>query len=232
LRYFSGGGGPTVSSGAKSNLNRQFDKYREDAANNPDGIAIEGTMKYHNDLDISLEDIISLALHEIVQAPAIGELAREGFVDGWTALNCDTLDKQKGYMKNLQNTLPSSKEAFTKVYKYTFQLAKTGNQKAIPLEAATVYWGLLFKSSYSAVKWSTATSPWVDWWEEFLTSSWKKSVNRDMWNETLKFAQMTLQDEDMSFWNEESSWPSVIDEFVEWVKKNHRKEDGAEAMEE
>lgn len=43
-----------------------------------------------------------------------------------------------------------------------------------------------------------------------------------MWNETLKFAQLTLQDEEISFWNEESSWPSVIDDFVGWVKKEKR----------
>ena len=43
-----------------------------------------------------------------------------------------------------------------------------------------------------------------------------------MWNETLKFAQLTLEDEAISFWTEESSWPSVIDDFVEWVKKEKR----------
>lgn len=43
-----------------------------------------------------------------------------------------------------------------------------------------------------------------------------------MWNETLKFAQLTLQDEAISFWNEESSWPSVIDDFVQWVKNEKR----------
>jgi hypothetical protein len=135
-------------------------------------------------------------------------------------------------MKNLQKTLPMSKEAFTKVYKYTFTIAKTGNQKAIPLETATVYWSLLFNSPYSAVKWKTQSSPWVDWWEEFLNTSWKKSVNKDMWNETLKFAQMTLNDEAISFWNEDSSWPSVIDDFVDWVKKNHRDGGAVEPMEE
>jgi DCN1-like protein 1/2 len=53
-----------------------------------------------------------------------------------------------------------------------------------------------------------------------------------MWNETLKFAQLTLSDEDMTFWNEESSWPSVIDEFVEWVKKEKRGGAQEETMEE
>lgn len=130
--------------------------------------------------------------------------------------------------------MPSSKEAFTKVYKYTFQLGKATNQKAVPLDVAVTYWELLFSSSLSAVKWTSPNSPWLTWWSEFLNAHWKKSVNRDMWNETLKFAQLTLEDEALSFWNEESSWPSVIDDFVEYVKKEKRGGVGenADAMEE
>jgi hypothetical protein len=136
--------------------------------------------------------------------------------------SCDTLEKQKAYIKSLKQSLPTAKDTFTKVYKYTFLLGKTGNQKAVPLETATAYWELLFESPLSAVKWTSPNTPWSAWWVEFLNVSWKKSVNKDMWNETLKFAQLTLQDEAMSFWNEESSWPSVIDDFVDWVKKEKR----------
>jgi hypothetical protein len=111
-------------------------------------------------------------------------------------------------------------------------MAKTGSGKTIPVETATIYWELLFTSPLSAVKWSSPSTPWSTWWNEFLTTTWKKSVNKDMWNETLKFAQMTLQDEAISFWSEESSWPSVIDEFVEYVKKEKRGGQAADAMEE
>ncbi len=118
--------------------------------------------------------------------------------------------------------MPNSQELFTRIYRYTFIIAKTGGQKAVALDAAVAYWELLFSSPLSAVKWTSPNSPWLQWWTEFLNSSWKKSVNKDMWNETLKFAQLTLNDEAMTFWNEESSWPSVIDDFVEWVKKEKR----------
>lgn len=136
--------------------------------------------------------------------------------------SCDTIEKQKTYINNLKTQLPSDKTTFTRVYKYTFLLAKTGQQKAVPLDQAMAYWKLLFGSPYSAVKWTSSNTPWLVWWEEFLESSWKKSVNKDMWNETLKFAQLTLEDEAISFWNEESSWPSVIDDFVEWIKNEKR----------
>lgn len=128
--------------------------------------------------------------------------------------------------------MPSNKDLFTKVYKYTFLIARTPGQKAVGLEMALVYWDLLFSSPLSAVTWSTPSTPWLTWWSEFLTTSYKKSVNKDMWNETLKFAQLTLEDEAMSFWSEESSWPSVIDDFVDWVKKEKRGDVPEEVMDE
>lgn len=147
-------------------------------------------------------------------------------------ISCDTVDKQKAYIKTLKRELPNNKDLFTRVYKYTFAVAKAPGQKAVPLDMALAYWELLFSSPLSAVKWTSPNTPWLSWWAEFLTSSWKKSVNKDMWNETLKFAQLTLTDEAMSFWNEASSWPSVVDEFVEWVKNEKRDGSKEEPMEE
>lgn len=136
------------------------------------------------------------------------------------------------YIQSVKDELPKNKELFTRVYKFTFPLARAQGQKAVALDSAVVFWELLFGSSLSAVKWSTEKTPWLSWWTEFVNSQWKKSVNKDMWNETLKFAQLTLDDESMGFWSEESSWPSVIDEFVEWVKKEKRGDTKEEVMDE
>lgn len=129
--------------------------------------------------------------------------------------------------------LPSSKEAFTKVYQHTFQLLRANAlQKAITSDMAEAYWTLLFTSPLSAVKWTSASSPWLVWWIEYITTEYKRSINKDVWNQTLKFAQATLQDPTLSFWNEEASWPSVIDDFVAWVKKEKRGETEPETMDE
>jgi hypothetical protein len=189
-------------------------------------------MKYFQDTGVDAEELDALAALEIVQTPTMGEMSRDGFVKGWEERSCETVDKQQAYIKNLKHEMPSNKELFTRVYKYTFTIAKTASQKAVPLDVAVVYWELLFSSPLSAVKWTSDSTPWLTWWCEFLNNSWKKSVNKDMWNETLKFAQLTLSDETLSFWNEESSWPSVIDDFVEWVKKEKRGETQGEVMDE
>ena len=83
-RYYSGGGsGSTGSSAIKATLNKVFDRYREDAAGEPDNVGIEGTMKYFTDTDVDLEGLESFAVLEIVQAPTMGEMSRDGFVNGW-----------------------------------------------------------------------------------------------------------------------------------------------------
>jgi DCN1-like protein 1/2 len=142
------------------------------------------------------------------------------------------LDKQKAHLKDLKQNLSSSKDDFTKVYNYTFQVAKAPQSKNISPGDATTYWELLFASPLAAVKWSTQSSPWLTWWLEYVKSKFNKAINKDIWSQTLKFAQMTLEDEAMSFWNEDASWPSVIDEFVEWVKTEKRGGATADAMEE
>ncbi|KAF1957940.1 DUF298-domain-containing protein [Byssothecium circinans] len=223
--FFGSGGvgaGQGNSSAVKANLTKLFDTYREDVANAPDSVGPDGSMRYFQTLGIDLEGLDVLVVSEIIQAPTMAEMSRQGFVDGWAEAGCDTIDKQKAYLKSLKQRLPSNKEAFAKVYKYTFTLGKAANQKAVPLDVAITYWELLFTSPLAAVRWKTPSTPWITWWSEFLNSQWKKSVNRDMWNETLRFAQLTLEDEAISFWNEESSWPSVIDDFVAWVKKEKR----------
>lgn len=221
--YYAGvTNGGAASSGSRTSISKLFDKYREDAAESPDTLNMNGTMKYFQDIGVSLDGLDFLIVAELIQAPTIGEISRTGFVDGWSAANCDTLDKMKTHVVGLKQSMPSDKNAFVKVYNYTFQFAKAGNQKTLPLDDAITFWDVVFNSPLSAVKWKTSNSPWVDWWFEFLNSEYKRAINKDIWVQTLKFAQQTLQDEAITFWNEESSWPSVIDDFVQWVKKEKR----------
>jgi len=54
-----------------------------------------------------------------------------------------------------------------------------------------------------------------------------------MWDQTLPLLEKTLEDETMSWWSEDAAWPSVIDEFVDFVKTEKRGEtaNAAEGME-
>jgi len=108
-------------------------------------------------------------------------------------------------------------ELFKRVYRHVFVCAKEKSQKAISVENAITYWQILF--SPPGKPWVTESTDWLKLWCEFLTAKWTKSVNKDMWNQTFDFSQKVMQDETLSFWSEESAWPSVIDDFVAYAKE-------------
>ncbi|KAI9799871.1 MAG: Scaffold-type E3 ligase [Piccolia ochrophora] len=199
---------------------------------NPDTISVDGAMKYLSDLKIQLDDIAVLAIGEALQAPTMGEFTREGFVNGWRALNpstsADSLSKQQTTATHLRAAIPTDPALFRRIYRHTFQLARTPGQKAVALDAALEYWRLLFTPPHGCA-WSTPGTPWLEWWLEFLQQRWKKSVNRDMWNMTFEFYRRSREDESLAWWDEQGAWPGVVDEFVAFVKE--RREAGAGEME-
>lgn len=49
-------------------------------------MGVDGAMTYLTDLGVNLENAEMLVVFEIIQAPYVGELSKQGFVDGWTAI--------------------------------------------------------------------------------------------------------------------------------------------------
>jgi DCN1-like protein 1/2 len=133
------------------------------------------------------------------------------------ACRADTVAKQKAYVSGQVKLLKSDMALLKRVYRHTFVCAKERAQKALPLENAIVYWGMLF--SAPGKPWITASTNWIELWIEFLNAKWTKSVNKDMWNQTFEFFLQTMEDETLGFWREDSAWPGVIDEFVAYAKE-------------
>lgn len=210
----------------------------DDPKDSPDTIGINGTMTYLSALSVSLEDITVLIISELLGSPTMGEIPRTGFVAGWSAHSATTLTAQKQVLSSRLEQLPSAESRssnglFRRVYKHTFKIALPAGSKGVPLEMAMEYWKLLFGPQ--GVPWQEeeeeevrVSKPWLDWWLSFLQEHWKKAVNKDLWDQTLLFSEKTREDGTLSWWSEESAWPGVIDEFVEWAKteKGVGKNDG------
>ena len=131
--------------------------------------------------------------------------------------SADTITKQKTYVAGQIKQLSNDLALFKRVYRHTFISSKEKAQKALPLDNALVYWGLLF--SAPGRPWVTGSIDWCALWSEYLTAKWTKSVNKDMWNQTFEFYLRTMQDPTLSFWSEDAAWPGVIDDFVGYVKE-------------
>lgn len=184
-----------------------------------DTLSAETTQEYLESLGVNLENAEMFVVMELVQAPSLGEITRQGFVDGWKNTDVTTFSKtaQKTYIRNQIAKLSTDPVYFKKVYRHAFIAGKEANQKSLPLENAIIFWQLLF--SPPGRPWKSANRDWSALWEQFLTAKWTRSVNKDMWNMTLEFAYKTMDDEALAFYNEEDSWPAVVDEFVAWYRK-------------
>ena len=93
---------------------------------------------------------------------------------------------------------------------------------------AVVYWKLLLSSG--GLNWTSKNTPWLEYWLEYVETKWTRGVNRDMWNMLYEFLIKTEEDETFSWWDEGGAWPSVLDEFVLFVKEK-RGADGAMEVE-
>lgn len=59
------------------------------ASDDTDMTSVDGTIQYLQDLGVNLENAELFLACEIVQAPGLGELSRESFLEGWKSAGYD-----------------------------------------------------------------------------------------------------------------------------------------------
>ncbi|WPJ63844.1 hypothetical protein SMAC4_02077 [Sordaria macrospora] len=220
-------------------LNQLFDRLISDedrttaGAGKPvDAIGAESAQAYISSMGANIENFEAFVVLEIVRADSIGQISRQGFVEGWTAVYLEQRipadpTAHRNYVQMCIQNLPQNPAYFKKVYQFAFGLGKAEPaQKALEKDVALVFWDLFLGTAESSDTGVPGPRPWksqnVDWlgaWKRFLAEKWTRSVNKDMWNQTLAFAEKTLVDETLGFWNEDQAWPGVIDDFVLWCRE-------------
>ncbi|KAI5856786.1 defective in cullin neddylation protein [Durotheca rogersii] len=177
-------------------------------------------MAYLEALGVDMEGPSLWVALELLQVPSIGEITREGFINGWKSTGVDPkVDAQKQHIARLTNSLIRDRDLLRKVYRYAFAAGKEKDQRSLAMDTALVYWEGLFKRPGLVWVGRTAHVNWLDEWTTFLRENWTRSVSRDMWNQTLEFSLKSIEDESLSFWNEDGAWPGVIDDFVAWFRR-------------
>ncbi|PLB37038.1 defective in cullin neddylation 1 family protein [Aspergillus candidus] len=211
---------PQGTGGANtSSLGKIFDSYRDDPQDNPDGIGIDGAMKYLGDIHVQLDEITCLGIAELLKSPSMGEFTRENFLAGWRAVGCDTLDKMIAYANSLRTRIPTEPDLFRRIYRYTFPLCRMQGQRNLQFEIASEQWTLFFTADNGGVQWDTPTTPWLEWWIAFLEERGRKPVNKDLWEQLEVFMRKTREDERFGWWSADGAWPGALDDFVAWVQE-------------
>ncbi|KIR60386.1 defective in Cullin neddylation protein 1 [Cryptococcus bacillisporus CA1873] len=221
---------PRADPAQERKLGEVWEKFKDPS--DPKLIKIDGTMELCEELDIDPgTDAVLFCLAADLGSKATGEWEKAPFVAGIASYpgNIDSLSKLKAYLPNLREKLVSDPEYFKKVYNHAFQLARGGPQsltRSLPLDTAIDLWTLFFPpafnhspSALSHLPDNTSpqfTQPEFDLWIEFMQQK-NKAVSKDTWALLVDFARSI--DKDFKEYDEDGAWPSMIDDFVEYVRE-------------
>lgn len=189
-----------------SGASKVFDAYRNAAT---DEIDLDGTINYITDLGLSLEEPTVLAVAMTAASPAVGTFTRTPFVEGWAAIGGDSLAAQKKLCKGFATCMTSLNADFQKIYKFTYGFLLQEGQRVLPQETAVDYWRLLLTDKYEH----------LDKWLAFVTEKYKRNISKDAWNMLYEFMLFQMKDPSLESYDEDGAWPSVIDEYVEFLKE-------------
>lgn len=194
-----------------------FDKYKD--PDSPDVILIEGTLAYLEDLGFDPEDLISLTLAFVLKSPQTGEFNRMVFLDVWSGLGISSLQAMKQYLMSEHQRINSTPSEFERFYQYVFDFIRGADTriKTIGYEDAVLYWKLLFSTQQSMAN----AQNMLGHWYTFVSTS-ERNISKDAWNMFYKFVIQVLVPDPiaLSGYDEMSAWPSVVDEFMEWLQEN------------
>ncbi|KAK0704057.1 Cullin binding-domain-containing protein [Lasiosphaeria miniovina] len=241
-RYFARGEVETEESRAaeykttvENKLGQMFDGFlsNQDKVADKNVMGAESIESYINTLGANHLNHEAFVVFEIVKAEGLGQISRDGFVEGWSKLALETdrslrvpvdISAHKRYVQSCIGKLPHDPSYFKQVYQRVFFVGKEPQVKAMDTLVAFVFWEMLLGPELH--HWKTRNIDWLRLWKTFIDEVWeieegkyKRGVNKDMWNQTLEFANKTMADETLSFWSEDQAWPGIIDDFVAWCQR-------------
>lgn len=183
-----------------------FDAYRNADS---DEIDLDGTIQYITDLGLSLEEPAVLAVAMTAGSPSVGTFTRKAFVDGWASVGGSSLATQQSMCKKFAASMETLNPQFQKIYRFTYGFLLQEGQRVLPQDIAVEYWKLLLPGKYEG----------LDQWLTFVTDVYKRNISKDAWNMLYEFILYQAKDPSLENYDEDGAWPSVIDEYVEYLKK-------------
>jgi len=141
-----------------------------------------------------------------LQLQTLWSFSKDEWLNGWGNHGCTNLSEMKAKVEQWKKEIKSNNTEFQKFYKFVFDYLKE-DKRILPIEEAVLVWDMVLKDR----KWGL-----YDVWIKFLKRK-GKYISGDVWNVLLDFIAeypKNLDNYDLS-----GSWPTTIDEFVEWIQE-------------
>jgi DCN1-like protein 1/2 len=180
----------------------------------PDALFGDGLRAFLIDLKINPDNTDALAVFWKLHASDVGELKKQEFVEGWSALGADSIPKMASIAQDIvSKTRPGeSKEKmdqYRELYFWVFNYLKENKKKrTIPKDLGLSIWSIFFNST---------NFPLVAPLAKFLSDHDQDHFTRDLWEMCFDFLRDTKAD--FSNFDPEGAWPVLIDSFVASFKK-------------
>jgi len=173
----------------------------------PEVIGPEGIESFCNAIAVDPEDVIMLVIAWKMDAKQMGYFTKKEWVKGLSEIQCDSIVKIRSKLDWLRTQLydPSN---FKSIYRYAFDFSKDKDQRSMDIETARAMLTILLGKQW----------PLYQYFDKFLEQSKYKVMNKDQWCNVLEFSRSV--NTNLSNYDEDGAWPVLLDEFVDWYRKN------------
>eukprot|EP01117_Protostelium_nocturnum_P019898 TRINITY_DN873_c0_g1_i1.p1 TRINITY_DN873_c0_g1~~TRINITY_DN873_c0_g1_i1.p1 ORF type:complete len:396 (+),score=157.60 TRINITY_DN873_c0_g1_i1:165-1352(+) len=198
-------------------LTKLFEKYKaigvnlNESTENEDVIKGQGLMDYSTDLGITDDKdpgLLVIAWKLGVNHGKCWEYSRNEFVMGWAVSGAHNLKEMKNKLDEWKKEL-NTPARFKSFYQFCFDYLKE-ERKILSMEEALTVWEMIGMDK----RW-----PLMGKWIEFLAE--KKAISRDTWRLFLNFTEQFPND--VSTYDADGCWPSMIDDFVDFMQPAAKK---------
>lgn len=157
-------------------------------------------------LRVSLENDIALyALAWKLKCKQPLKITRQEWCDGLASMRCTTVGAAAAAMESLRAEVVPD-ENFRSFYDFVFEWVRdNSSQRFLAIDTVLALWPLMFKDR---------KFPHLQRFIEFVQARNTKTIPRDVWKQMYHF-----QRADLNNWDENGSWPSLMDDFVHAQKK-------------
>jgi DCN1-like protein 4/5 len=173
----------------------------------PEVIGPEGIEAFCNAIAVDPEDVVMLVVAWKMDARQMGYFTRKEWLKGLQDLQCDSIAKIRSKLDSMRSQLYDP-TTFKAVFRYSFDFSKDKDQRSMDIETCRGMLSLLLGKSW----------PMHSGFDQFIEQSKYKVMNKDQWCNVLEFSRSV--NPDLSNYDEDGAWPVLLDEFVDWYRKN------------